>query len=280
MTRTFQGIDHIIVMVNEIETSGEQFSRLGFQTGITQKHETHMGTHNKLVVLQNAYIELLGVHTPTEINAPMQMFMQGGDALSSIGLLTDNAENSRIALNARGLDAMPIMPFRQTIANSNEIAYVNIVQMPFNEKLGCLTFLCEYEKRELLMQPSHMVHDNGACEIVSLVMPTLDASALRSELAPLYGDENITQIKDYLKVETGNMLLYFCPPERMECHLGATINREARLPAAISITVDNLEKTKAVLEKNQVDIIVANKKRVVANPASSSGTFIEFIPRA
>ena len=64
------GVDHAVVMAKDLDKAAEGWRRLGFTISPRGTHSAHMGTGNYTIMLDPDYIELLGVLSPTEHNAP------------------------------------------------------------------------------------------------------------------------------------------------------------------------------------------------------------------
>jgi catechol 2,3-dioxygenase-like lactoylglutathione lyase family enzyme len=64
------GIDHAVVMVKDLDKAAENYRRLGFTVSPRGTHSAHMGSGNYTIMFDPDYMELLGVLTPTEHNAP------------------------------------------------------------------------------------------------------------------------------------------------------------------------------------------------------------------
>ena len=64
------GIDHVVLMVKELDKAAENWKRLGFTVSPRGTHSAHMGSGNYTIMFDPDYMELLGVLTETEHNAP------------------------------------------------------------------------------------------------------------------------------------------------------------------------------------------------------------------
>jgi Glyoxalase-like domain len=51
------GLDHIVHAVRGLDAAAEFYARAGFMVGTRNRHA--WGTHNRIVQLQNCYIEIL-----------------------------------------------------------------------------------------------------------------------------------------------------------------------------------------------------------------------------
>ena len=69
------GVDHAVIVVRDLDKAAENWRRLGFTLSPRGTHSAKMGSGNYTVMLDPDYIELLGVLTETEHNAPTRSFL-------------------------------------------------------------------------------------------------------------------------------------------------------------------------------------------------------------
>src|SRR6476661_4475311 len=68
-----RGIDHIVHAVRDLDAAADLYRRLGFTVGARNRHP--WGTHNQIVQLAGAFIELLAVEEPEKL---------GGEGFSAL----------------------------------------------------------------------------------------------------------------------------------------------------------------------------------------------------
>jgi len=61
------GLDHVVVVVRDLDAAAAQWQRLGFTISPRGTHSAHMGTANYTMMLREDYLEILGVVAPTEL---------------------------------------------------------------------------------------------------------------------------------------------------------------------------------------------------------------------
>src|ERR1041385_18666 len=79
MPQGIDGIDHLVILVKDLDASRERYARLGFAATPRGTHSAHMGTGNYLFILERDYIELLGVLQPTPNNADWRAKLERGE---------------------------------------------------------------------------------------------------------------------------------------------------------------------------------------------------------
>ena len=84
------GLDHVVLLVADLDAAARPFSEAGFHVGPRGRHP-HLGTINRLIMFDGPYVELLSVETPTAANARYRHMLQTlghgwGLALSAKGV--------------------------------------------------------------------------------------------------------------------------------------------------------------------------------------------------
>ncbi|MFL5215549.1 MAG: VOC family protein, partial [Microvirga sp.] len=86
------GLDHIVVLVRDLDGAAETWRRLGFTLAPRGTHSAHMGTGNYTIMLGADYIELIGVLTETAHNAPSRALLaRRGEGIERAALTTTDA---------------------------------------------------------------------------------------------------------------------------------------------------------------------------------------------
>src|SRR5207248_8510391 len=86
------GIDHAVVVVKDLDAAAGNWKQLGFTISPRGTHSAHMGTGNYTIMLGDDYMELLGVLSATEYNAPSRAYLeQTGGGIERIAFTTPSA---------------------------------------------------------------------------------------------------------------------------------------------------------------------------------------------
>src|SRR6266702_6583213 len=71
--------------LKELDKAAENWKRLGFTVSARGTHSAHMGSGNYTIMFDPDYMELLGVLTETEHNAPARSFLaKHGDGIERV----------------------------------------------------------------------------------------------------------------------------------------------------------------------------------------------------
>jgi catechol 2,3-dioxygenase-like lactoylglutathione lyase family enzyme len=86
-----QGIDHIVVVVNDLTQAIQDYSELGFTVKPGGEH-AHRGTHNALITFQDgSYVELIAfLREPATRDNHWWEFLQAGEGLVDYALTADD----------------------------------------------------------------------------------------------------------------------------------------------------------------------------------------------
>lgn len=98
-------IDHIVVAVNDLQQTIQDYERLGFTVSIGGDH-AHRGSHNALIVFQDgSYIELIAFkHEPPVKDNDWWDILQLGEGLVDAAVISANLIAESARLRESGLD--------------------------------------------------------------------------------------------------------------------------------------------------------------------------------
>ena len=175
------GIDHIVHAVRDLDAAAEFYKRAGFTVGARNRHA--WGTHNRIVQLGNAYIELLEVAEPEKIppHGP-KSFSFGAFNRDFLGLregLSMLILNSRdAAADARGFEASGIGGFEVfDFSREGKRPDGTVVKLAFslafaegNSSPDVRFAVCQHYFPENFWNPAFQIHANGARRVPGAVL--------------------------------------------------------------------------------------------------------------
>ena len=92
MLASLEGLDHVVVMVHDLDAAADRWRALGFTLSPRGTHSAHLGTGNYTIMFGTDYVELLGVLQGTALNAPSRGFLQRrGEGIERAAFTTRNA---------------------------------------------------------------------------------------------------------------------------------------------------------------------------------------------
>jgi catechol 2,3-dioxygenase-like lactoylglutathione lyase family enzyme len=203
MRRHIRGIDHVVVLVRDLERARETYERLGFC--LTPRGHHTLGSQNHCIMLGRDYLELLAVPRPHPALQYFTDFLARGEGLGAVALATDDANAAHAELVAAGIAADPPLDFARPVAlpDGARDASFRIVQLPPVDTPGCRAFLCQHFTRELVWRDEYRAHALGATAIAALGVIAEDPFAAARGYARLL-DARPRRIAEGLLVETGS----------------------------------------------------------------------------
>jgi hypothetical protein len=181
------GIDHAVVMVKDLDQAAANYKRLGFTVSPRGTHSAHMGSGNYTIMFDPDYMELLGVLTPTEHNAPARAFLErSGEGIERVAFTAVDSAEGAEEIRARGYPPVGPTDFERPVTMPNgtiSSAKFRTFQWPTAEAPGGVRiFACQHKTRETVWIPELMRHANGARRLKQVVIvspePAKDAAHL------------------------------------------------------------------------------------------------------
>jgi hypothetical protein len=228
-----KGIDHLIVMAGDLDRSNGLWNSLGFATTPRGFHDTG-GTANHLILLDQTYIELLGL-VDRQQASPYRPLIEGAPGIWGIAL-RGSAEAAFRFWSSQGLDvAAPVSLSRPVeIDDRSERARFQLTMLARTPNMPFPIFCCEHLTPQFVWEPDRPPHSNGALALKEVVLIAEDDHVWRQfELIvgrPASIDGNRAAI------QLGDCRLVFLPEADFVQRFGASLGSGARPPVA-AITI-------------------------------------------
>jgi hypothetical protein len=182
------GIDHAVVVVQDLDKAAANWRRLGFTVSPRGTHSAKMGSGNATIMLDPDYMELLGVLVETEHNAPTRAFLaQRGEGIERIAFTALDSAAGAEEIRARGYEPVGPTDFERPVTmpdGSLSAAKFRIFQWPIAEAPGGLRiFACQHKTRETVWIPELMNHANGAKRLKQVLVVSAEAAKDAARLA-------------------------------------------------------------------------------------------------
>src|SRR5712672_4105735 len=103
-------------MVRDLDKAAGNWKQLGFTVSPRGTHSAHMGSGNYTIMLDPDYIELLGVLTETEHNAPTRTFLaRRGEGIERIAFTALDSAAGAAEIRARGYEPLGPTDFERPV---------------------------------------------------------------------------------------------------------------------------------------------------------------------
>ncbi len=182
------GIDHAVVMVKDLDQAADNYRRLGFTLSPRGTHSAHMGSGNYTIMFDPDYMELLGVLTPTEHNAPARANLEkNGEGIERIAFTAVDSAAGAEEIRARGYAPIGPTDFERPVTMPDgtlSAAKFRTFQWPTAEAPGGVRiFACQHKTRETVWIPELMKHANGAKRLKQVLIVTPEPSSDAAHLS-------------------------------------------------------------------------------------------------
>ncbi|WP_320199637.1 VOC family protein [Agrobacterium sp. rho-13.3] len=176
------GVDHLIVLVPDLEAARAAFVSAGFSATPLARHSEASGTANTCIMLPDTYIEIMGIVAETPASEGWQSLLDLGQGLRGIALRSTVIEETVAALSEKGFELEPFRRFSRTIPQG-ELRF-SALRLPPGLTPGIQCIYCQHYTPELVWSADTLHHANGAKRIVAVTLP---GSAALAALAGVDG---------------------------------------------------------------------------------------------
>jgi len=274
------GIDHAVIMVRDLDTAAESWKHLGFTVSPRGTHSAHMGSGNYTIMLDPDYIELLGVLTPTEHNAPARAFLDNREGIERIAFTAVDSAEGAEEIRARGYVPLGPTDFERPVTMPNgtlSAAKFRTFQWPVAEAPGGVRiFACQHKTRETVWIPELMKHANGAKRLKQVLLMAPEPAKEAAHLSRMIDREGRTEADGAVAVPSGGDRADFVFLTKAQLSRRYPEVELASLPergaAGLVIAADL-----AMTEKALGAAGVRSGGAVCVPPAAANGTLLAFV---
>ncbi len=189
-----QRIDHVIIAAPDLDQLEATFAHLGFAITGGGTHP-HLGTRNRIVILGDGYIELLGVSDETRISAALRARLAAGGGWIGFALQSADIAAEADAMRARGVDARGPVAGRLVAPDGSQRSWrvVTINSEDLWQAAFPLPFLIQHDsegdqhRRELAGSDALVPHANGATRLLGITLRTATTAELRARYEHTFG---------------------------------------------------------------------------------------------
>jgi len=275
--RPDRGIDHVVILVRDLDAAEAQYRRLGFSL-TPRGHHSRLKSFNHCAMLTGGdYLELL---TTGERGARpyYDAFLAKREGVSGIAFRTGDALQTRDALAAGGFRPEEPVTFGRPVAvdgGEREARFVTVT-LDSAIPLGARTFFCQHRTPELVWLPSYLAQPNGARAIAAVTWVD-DGADLAGQYArllggtPMRGAEGVT-------LELGGQRLDFISPAAAAARFAGDPVLRLTPPyiAAIRVAVADLAAAEQLLRRAELPYRRTAAGHLQVSSAAAGGVVLEF----
>jgi len=201
--------DHAVIMVRErLQELAPHFERQGYTLSETAIH--NLGSWNRLIVLEGAYIELLG--WPPGKPPARKEIADSPLGLEALVLRTNDAQATYERLRDAGYAVNPVQVLKRSAQFEGQEVEAQFHTVRFAEQPvpGIRLYFCRHITPEYVWTPALMEHPNGALSVTRIDARSPDARATAEVLARV-ADVPVEAAGAGWDVLLGNVRLHVAP---------------------------------------------------------------------
>lgn len=282
MTHPVLGVDHVFLLVDDLDQARDAYGALGFTISPRGIHSAHKGAANHTIMLQNDYFELLGLIAATPGNlARREALAAMGEGLHAIACRIADADAAKAALEELGIPTEAVGSFSRPLplpGGGEGMASFDTLQ--FSKGVAPLgtCFMCRHKTRDMVWRPELMTHANGAVALSAVIAEAADPAAAAAGYARLFAAGAVEAMPGGARVATGadSAEILFLTRAALEEMYPADLSS---LPkgafAALRIATADMAAARAAVGAAPVFDTAAG---FAVAPAAACGTVLEFTP--
>jgi catechol 2,3-dioxygenase-like lactoylglutathione lyase family enzyme len=274
MRRHVLGIDHVVILVRDLDKAQQAYARMGFT--LTPRGLHTLGSQNHCLMFGRDYVELLALPKPHPAMQYFTDFLAKGEGLGAIALATDDAGGLYASFAADGIAADAPLDFSRPVEGLGDARF-RIAQLPTDASPGCRMFACQHFTRELVWRPEYQRHPNGATEIAAVAVVAEDPEAAAACYGRLLAAKP-QKIEEGLLVQTGSAPIALASRWKLghRLHGVGMPLRPRPLVAALFIRVADRAGTASVLRRNGLNPVALADGSFAVSAQDALGVAVVF----
>src|ERR1700710_2811945 len=282
------GLDHIVHAVRDLDAAAEFYARAGFTVGARNRHA--WGTHNRIVQLKNAYIEILTVAEPEKIpphgarsfsfGAYHRDFLASREGFSMLILNSRNAVEDARSFEAAGIGGFAVFDFSREGAKPDGTPVKLAFTLAFARDAASPNVgfaVCQHHFPQNFWDPAFQTHANGAKAIAGVAMVAENPTDHHIFLKAFTGVSDLHSNSIGVRARTENGDIEIMEPVSFRDQFGvpADVSGEGMTLRAMRLEVADLAEVEALHRQNGV----ASQRhvgRLVVPPALAHGATLIF----
>ncbi len=250
MRQHIKGIDHVVIVVRDLDAACDAFRRMGFT--VTPRGYHTLGSQNHCVMFGHDYIELLW--SPEGAPHPSRQyyteFARAGEGLAAIAMKTTSAKGAYTEMLWAGFAPSEPVEFSRPVElpEGKREARFRVAMASLEHTPGGRMFVCEHLTRDVVWRPEYQRHANGATEIAAAAILSEDVAATARPYERLLATK-AEAIAEGLVVRTGGAAIAFTTAHSLAARLPKVriSARSAPFMAALFVRVADRDAAAAAL---------------------------------
>lgn len=265
------GLDHVIIGVQDLEEAHHRWQRLGFTATPRGRHKG-WGTANYCLMFLDGYVELLGVVDPSEYTYGLDRFLvEHGDGLIGLAYLTDDEARTQAGLAEHGLAGDPPRDLSRLLElpDGTVEPHFRLIHPSPAQALGGGAFVVRHMTPEMLRRPDWLTHPNGARRLALVTIAVADPAAVAATWRKIVGPTAVVEEAEGATVRVGAGIVHF----------GRVADGMREGPVGIAVAVADPAETARVLSAGGIDFD-QGPEGIDVPPEEANGVALSFLPEA
>jgi len=277
------GIDHTLIGVRDLEAAREAWATLGFTVSPRGRH-IGWGTANYCIMLEEGYIELLGIVDPAQFTNNLDKVLESREGMFALAFASDDGAALAQDFAAAGLhpDGPKDLKRYLELPDGDVLPEFKLVYLPADETPDLKAFVCHHLTPELIRRPEWLAHQNGARRLAAVTICSERPADAGFGYLPLFGETALRAGDGFVEIVTPMGSLRFVTPlhlRRLYGGAGEIPEVPAPWPAAMTIEVADLDRAAGVLARRGIGFH-GGESNLVVPAAAATGTILEFVASA
>jgi Glyoxalase-like domain len=281
-------LDHVGLFVPDMAHAARAMEQLGFAlTPYTPQRHTlatgelaPTGTANRLAILQQGYIELLTAVGDAPLADQMRAAVERYPGVHLIAFGSTDAEATHARLADAGFNPLPLVRLQRGAAtpDGERLARFSVVRVPPDRMPEGRMQFCRHHTPELVWQPRHQRHPNGAQSLTDILLCVDDvgeAAARYERFLELPARER----DGFRLLELARGRLHFFDPQGLLARTGIEAPTTPFI-AGFALTTADLAATRALLSGRGASIRTLATDVIAATPEAMAITILLTAPDA
>lgn len=282
------GLDHIVHAVRDLDAAAEFYARAGFTVGARNRHA--WGTHNRIVQLKNAYIEILTVAEPEKIvphgvrsfsfGACHRDFLASREGFSMLILNSSNAVDDARSFETTGIGGFEVFDFSREGAKPDGTPVKLAFSLAFARDPASPNVrfaVCQQYFPENFWDPAFQTHANGAGAVPGVAMVAENPTDHHIFLKAFTGVNDLHSSSIGIRARTENGDVEIVEPVAYRDRFGILpdVNGGGMTLNALCFEVEDIAQVETLLRQNGIGS-QRHVGRLVVPPAAAHGATLIF----
>lgn len=272
-------IDHVVIAGERLDAQARDYERLGFRLTDRGEHR-ELGTDNRLIVLDDIYVELLGVPPDSPLR---HGFGAGSGLVAAAWRSTDPVELQRHAQQADLPLANPVRFQREVTDQGSRIgtASFTVTMATGRATPGWQgAFFCQHHTPALVFRDEWRTHPNGVTGLKGFILLTDDPRRAAAEICTTFAGSPGRETQSSVELSCGRRTWLLATRDHLLNRFPGLDPASWRSPLAVglSLFLDDPPALRHSLTALGVATYDSLDGGFAVAPAHAAGVLLELVP--